>query len=203
MSVQDLFGDTPLVMGNVDSEEALWCGVLRAGAHKSSHADLLTTDQAVPRHAQRGLILKGYFEKRGQARLDGVFDECRCIFEKARDALLSPAEGILGHMVTYGRDSPVEQFLNLFHYATCNGICLMEGFQCGLSEDLRFVMPSVDCCWSLGAFINPPQTESFCPPREWPTKASEPNPQSESDQGCELPTAVLEGVSVEIDSEED
>ncbi len=44
--------------------------------------------------------MKGYFEKRGQARLDGDFDECWCIFEKDRDALLSPAEGILGHMVT-------------------------------------------------------------------------------------------------------
>lgn len=47
------------------------------------------------RHEWRGLILKGYFEKWGQARLDeDVF------LREDRDALLSPAEGILGHMVT-------------------------------------------------------------------------------------------------------
>ncbi len=32
--------------------------------------------------------------------MDGDFDECLCMFEKDRDALHSPAEGILGHMVT-------------------------------------------------------------------------------------------------------
>ncbi len=45
--------------------------------------------KSTQRHKWRGLILKGYFEKRGQARLDGDFDECWCIFEKDRDALLS------------------------------------------------------------------------------------------------------------------
>ncbi|KAL1259022.1 hypothetical protein QQF64_009599 [Cirrhinus molitorella] len=45
-----------------------------------------------------------------------------------------------------GRDLElyVEEFLNICHQATCDDICLMEGFRCGQDDDLRFVMPLLD-----------------------------------------------------------
>ncbi len=48
----------------------------------------------------------------------------------------------------------VEEFLDICHRAACDDVCLMEGFRCGLDEDLRFVMPRGDPCWSLLSYIN-------------------------------------------------
>ncbi|KAI2666664.1 Chromatin-remodeling ATPase INO80 [Labeo rohita] len=33
-------------------------------------------------------------------------------------------------------------------------VCLMEGFRCGLDDDLHFVMPHGDPCWTLQNYIN-------------------------------------------------
>ncbi len=43
----------------------------------------------------------------------------------------------------YGRDLEryVEEFLNICHQATSDDVCLMEGFRCGLDDDLQFIMP--------------------------------------------------------------
>ncbi|KAL0189545.1 hypothetical protein M9458_016644, partial [Cirrhinus mrigala] len=55
-----------------------------------------------------------------------------------------------------GRDLELymEEFLDICHLAICNEVCLMEGFLCGLDEDLRFVMLRGDRCWTLEAYIN-------------------------------------------------
>lgn len=43
-------------------------------------------------------------------------------------------------LLQYGRDLEeyVEEFLDICHLAICDNVCLMEGFRCGLDEDLRF-----------------------------------------------------------------
>ncbi|KAL0182205.1 hypothetical protein M9458_021580, partial [Cirrhinus mrigala] len=43
----------------------------------------------------------------------------------------------------------VEEFVGTCHRASCDDVCLMEGFRCGLDDDLRFVMPRGDPCWTL------------------------------------------------------
>ncbi|KAL1254475.1 hypothetical protein QQF64_016704 [Cirrhinus molitorella] len=55
-----------------------------------------------------------------------------------------------------GRDLElyVEEFLNICHQATCDDICLMEGFRCGLDDDLLFVMLRGDPCRTLQSYIN-------------------------------------------------
>ncbi len=37
---------------------------------------------------------------------------------------------------------------------TCDDLTLMEGFQCGLEDDVRSVMPKANPCWSLKSYIN-------------------------------------------------
>ncbi|KAL0187271.1 hypothetical protein M9458_018941, partial [Cirrhinus mrigala] len=39
-----------------------------------------------------------------------------------------------------GRDLEdyVEEFISISHLASCDDVCLMEGFWCGLDVDLRF-----------------------------------------------------------------
>ncbi len=37
---------------------------------------------------------------------------------------------------------------------TCDDLALMEGFLCGLEDDIRFIMPRADPCWSLKNYIN-------------------------------------------------
>ncbi|KAL0150393.1 hypothetical protein M9458_054210, partial [Cirrhinus mrigala] len=48
----------------------------------------------------------------------------------------------------------VEEFLNACHLASCDDVCLMEGFWCGLDDDIRFVMPREDPLWTLKDYIN-------------------------------------------------
>ncbi|ROI62521.1 hypothetical protein DPX16_5194 [Anabarilius grahami] len=48
----------------------------------------------------------------------------------------------------------MEEFLNICHFATCDDICLMEGFQYDLDEDHSFVMTYRDPCWTLESYIN-------------------------------------------------
>ncbi|KAL0162119.1 hypothetical protein M9458_041515, partial [Cirrhinus mrigala] len=45
-----------------------------------------------------------------------------------------------------GRDLEdyVEEFISISHLASCDDVCLMEGFWCGLDDDLRFVMPKAE-----------------------------------------------------------
>lgn len=55
----------------------------------------------------------------------------------------------------YGRDLEVYvESLNLCHHATCNNVCLMEAFRCGLDKDLIFFMPRGDLCWTLKVYIS-------------------------------------------------
>ncbi len=37
---------------------------------------------------------------------------------------------------------------------TCDDLTLMEGFWCGLEDDIRSVMSKADPCWSLKGYIN-------------------------------------------------
>ncbi|KAI2645970.1 Filamentous hemagglutinin [Labeo rohita] len=55
-----------------------------------------------------------------------------------------------------GRDLEdyVEEFISICHLASCDDVCLMEGFWCGLDDDLRFVMPKGEPCWTLTQYIN-------------------------------------------------
>ncbi|KAL0204310.1 hypothetical protein M9458_002328, partial [Cirrhinus mrigala] len=55
-----------------------------------------------------------------------------------------------------GRDLEdyVEEFISISHLASCDDVCLMEGFWCGLDDDLRFVMPKGEPCWTLTQYIN-------------------------------------------------
>lgn len=59
-------------------------------------------------------------------------------------------------MFQYGRDleAYVEEFLDICHNATCDNVCLMEGFRFGLDVDLCFTMPCSVPCWTLGGYIN-------------------------------------------------
>ncbi|KAL0177314.1 hypothetical protein M9458_026208, partial [Cirrhinus mrigala] len=67
---------------------------------------------------------------------------------------------ILGGKTIYifqdGRDLEdyVEEFISISHLASCDDVCLMEGFWCGLDDDLRFVMPKGEPCWTLTQYIN-------------------------------------------------
>ncbi|KAL0172570.1 hypothetical protein M9458_032881, partial [Cirrhinus mrigala] len=38
--------------------------------------------------------------------------------------------------------------------SSCDDVCLIEGFRYGLDDDLRFVMPHGDSCWTLQNYIN-------------------------------------------------
>ncbi len=54
-----------------------------------------------------------------------------------------------------GRDSDyVEELLNTCHRASCDDVCLMEGFRCGLDGEIRFVLPIGDPHWTLKDYIN-------------------------------------------------
>lgn len=35
----------------------------------------------------------------------------------------------------------LEEFINISHCVTCDDLTLMDGFWCGLNEDVRFLMP--------------------------------------------------------------
>ncbi|KAL0160503.1 hypothetical protein M9458_044228, partial [Cirrhinus mrigala] len=65
-------------------------------------------------------------------------------------------EGINIFIFQNGRDLEdyVEEFVGICHHAKCDDVCLMEGFRCGLDDDLRFVMPRGDPCWTLQSYIN-------------------------------------------------
>ncbi|XP_050959910.1 uncharacterized protein LOC127161286 [Labeo rohita] len=69
-------------------------------------------------------------------------------------------DAILGGRTIYifqdGRDLEdyVEEFISICHLANCDDVCLMEGFWCGLDDDLRFVMPQGEPCWTLTQYIN-------------------------------------------------
>ncbi|KAI2662215.1 Unconventional myosin-XV [Labeo rohita] len=75
---------------------------------------------------------------------------------------VSPRRGdaILGGKTIFifqdGRDLEdyVEEFISICHLASCDDVCLMEGFWCGLDDDLRFVMPKGEPCWTLTQYIN-------------------------------------------------
>ncbi|KAI2647746.1 hypothetical protein H4Q32_023971 [Labeo rohita] len=64
--------------------------------------------------------------------------------------------GITIFIFQNGRDLEdyVEEFVDTCHSASCDDVCLMEGFRCGLDDDLRFVMPHRDPCWTLQNYIN-------------------------------------------------
>ncbi|KAF4099569.1 hypothetical protein G5714_019695 [Onychostoma macrolepis] len=38
----------------------------------------------------------------------------------------------------------VKEFLSTCHWPSCDDICLMEGFRCGLDDKIRFVLPMGD-----------------------------------------------------------
>ncbi|KAL0165109.1 hypothetical protein M9458_040862, partial [Cirrhinus mrigala] len=65
-------------------------------------------------------------------------------------------EGFTIFIFQNGRDLEdyVEEFVNTCHRASCDNVCLMKGFRCGLDDDLRFVMPRGDPCWTLQSYIN-------------------------------------------------
>ncbi|KAL0166713.1 hypothetical protein M9458_038557 [Cirrhinus mrigala] len=65
-------------------------------------------------------------------------------------------EGITIFIFQNGRDLEdyVEEFVSTCHRASCNEVCLMEGFRCGLDNDLRFIMPRGDPCWTRQSYIN-------------------------------------------------
>lgn len=48
----------------------------------------------------------------------------------------------------------MEEFTDICHRATCNVLTLMQGFWYGLEEEIRFLVPSEDRCWSLPEYIN-------------------------------------------------
>ncbi|KAI2654669.1 Disintegrin and metalloproteinase domain-containing protein 29 [Labeo rohita] len=72
---------------------------------------------------------------------------------RRRDAIL---EGRTIYIFQDGRDLEdyVEEFISICHLASCDDVCLMEGFWCGLDDDLRFVMPQGEPCWTLTRYIN-------------------------------------------------
>ncbi|KAL0187276.1 hypothetical protein M9458_018946, partial [Cirrhinus mrigala] len=65
-------------------------------------------------------------------------------------------EGITIFIFQNGRDLEdyVEEFVSTCHRASCDDVCLMEGLRCGLDDDLCFVMPHGDPCWTLQSYIN-------------------------------------------------
>ncbi|XP_073677634.1 collagen alpha-1(XII) chain-like [Garra rufa] len=65
-------------------------------------------------------------------------------------------EGYTTFIFQDGRDLEdyVEEFISICHLASCDDVCLMEGFWCGLDEDLRFVMPEGEPGWTLTQYIN-------------------------------------------------
>ncbi|KAL0191910.1 hypothetical protein M9458_010206, partial [Cirrhinus mrigala] len=65
-------------------------------------------------------------------------------------------EGFTVFIFQNGRDLEdyVEEFVGTCHRASCDDVCLMEGFKCGLDDDLRFAMPCGDPCWTLLSYIN-------------------------------------------------
>ncbi len=48
----------------------------------------------------------------------------------------------------------IEEFLDTCHLSRCSEVCLMEGFCYRLDEDICFVMPWGDPCWTLKSYIN-------------------------------------------------
>lgn len=71
----------------------------------------------------------------------------------------------------------VEEFLNIYHLATCNDICLMEGFRCGM-VDLCFAIPRINfSLWTKGSLFTVGEAEDSSsliqPP---PTNVTQPDP---------------------------
>ncbi|KAI2665253.1 DNA topoisomerase 2-alpha [Labeo rohita] len=64
-------------------------------------------------------------------------------------------EGFTIFIFQNGRDLEdyVEEFVGTCHRAICD-VCLMEGFRCGLDDDLCFALPDGDPCWTLKQYIN-------------------------------------------------
>ncbi|KAL0158651.1 hypothetical protein M9458_046727, partial [Cirrhinus mrigala] len=64
-------------------------------------------------------------------------------------------EGFTIFIFQNGRDleNYVEEFVGTCHCASCDDVCL-EGFRCGLDDDLCFVTPYGDPCWTLQSCIN-------------------------------------------------
>ncbi|KAL0202454.1 hypothetical protein M9458_000472, partial [Cirrhinus mrigala] len=61
-------------------------------------------------------------------------------------------EGFTVFIFQNGRD--LEDYVEECHRAICDDVCLMEGFRCGLDDDLRFALPDGDACWTLQQYIN-------------------------------------------------
>ncbi|KAL0183553.1 hypothetical protein M9458_019249, partial [Cirrhinus mrigala] len=53
-----------------------------------------------------------------------------------------------------GLEDYMEEFVSTCHRASCNDVCLMKEFRCGLDDDLRLVMPCGDPSWTLQSYIN-------------------------------------------------
>ncbi|KAI2660973.1 hypothetical protein H4Q32_027566 [Labeo rohita] len=48
----------------------------------------------------------------------------------------------------------VEDIIGTCHRASCEDVCLMEEFRCGLDDDCRFILPCGDPCWTLQSYVN-------------------------------------------------
>lgn len=46
------------------------------------------------------------------------------------------------------------EFFDYCHLTTCDDLTLMEGFWCGLEDEILFIMPRADPCWLLRNYIN-------------------------------------------------
>ncbi len=51
-------------------------------------------------------------------------------------------------------DDYVREYVDKCHLATFDDLTLIEEFWCGLEDDIHFVMPRADLCWSLRNYIN-------------------------------------------------
>lgn len=48
----------------------------------------------------------------------------------------------------------MEEFVSICHYVICNNLTLIEGFRCGLDDEIQVVMSQGDSCWSLVDYLN-------------------------------------------------
>lgn len=47
-----------------------------------------------------------------------------------------------------------EEFVTISHQVAFDDVTLMDGFWCGLDEDIHFLMPRGSSCWSFAEYVN-------------------------------------------------
>lgn len=110
-----------------------------------------------------------------------------------------PCPGLRGGIIFvfhsgHSLEDYVEEFMNICHQATCDDLIIMEGFWCGLDEDLHFLMPRVDSLLQSDTVHQLPTFQLHCisiatllipEPSQKPSNCTDYQPEPTADRASE------------------